>query len=153
MKLHTLLLATALVLPASAVLAQRVEAPTKLAASSSDVQALIAKAKAMPPKPLISQNILGMAPYQVNLEYRPIPGAAPAIHDKQFELIYVLEGTGTFTVGGKVENGAIVGGATSHIAKGDFEFIPAGTPHLSVPDNGVALALMVMHGPGEPAAP
>lgn len=150
MTLRALLLAAVLVLPPATGFAQRETPPTKFAASSQEVQALIAKLRAMTPvKPLVSANILGQQPYEINMEYRAIPGANPAIHPKQYELLYVLEGSGSFTMGGKVDGQKIDGGDVSHISKGDFRFIPAGTPHLSTPDQGVALVLMVMHGPGD----
>jgi mannose-6-phosphate isomerase-like protein (cupin superfamily) len=145
-----------LALPAS-VLAQA--APDmKTMASSADIQALIDKAKAMPPKPLISQNIVGATPYRANLEYRAGAPAPASIHDKDNELMYVIQGSATLTLGGTLVNGtrtnptnqsgsSITGGVPNHIAKGDVIMVPAGTAHQVAPDSGVAIALMTFHVP------
>ena len=70
MKLRNIIFAAILALPATGALAQGAMPDLKTFASSAEVQALLDKAKAMPPKPTISQNIVFVAPYRVNLEFR-----------------------------------------------------------------------------------
>ena len=45
--------------------------------------------------------ILSLSPYVTNLEYRPIEGAV-AVHEKEAEIVYVIDGGGTLTTGGTV---------------------------------------------------
>jgi mannose-6-phosphate isomerase-like protein (cupin superfamily) len=66
--------------------------------------------------------------YNVNI--RRITNAETAlIHPKTVDVWVVLDGGGTLTTGGKVENGKIVGGESHTLKVGDVEFIPAGLPH------------------------
>jgi mannose-6-phosphate isomerase-like protein (cupin superfamily) len=126
--------------------------------SSADVQALLAKAKAehKEGQVMVAEHILSLAPYTANLEYRPIDGAV-AVHEKEAEMIYVIDGGGTLITGGTVvgekrtnatnlSGTAIDGGTMRTIAKGDFAIIPEGTPHQFKPANG-ALVLMTLHVP------
>src|SRR3954451_13448617 len=65
-----------------------------------------------------------------NVNIRRIRGAETAlIHPKTVDVWVVLDGGGTLTTGGKVENGKIVGGQSHALKVGDVEFIPAGVPH------------------------
>jgi quercetin dioxygenase-like cupin family protein len=148
---------------ASAVLpqapaAQNDAAMVKTFTSAADVQALLAKAKAerKEGQVMAAEHILSLAPYVTNLEYRPVEGAV-AIHEKEAELVYVIDGTGTLTTGGKVvgekrtndanlSGTSIDGGKAQTINKGDFAIIPEGTPHQFKPASG-ALVLMTMHVP------
>lgn len=126
--------------------------------SAADVQALLAKAKAerKEGQVLVAEHILSLAPYTVNLEYRPAEGAV-AVHEKEAEMAYVIDGGGTLTTGGTVlgekrtnasnlSGTAIDGGTIRTIAKGDFAIIPEGTPHQFKPADGM-LVLMTMHVP------
>jgi mannose-6-phosphate isomerase-like protein (cupin superfamily) len=152
MKPRNILFAAALFLPATGAFAQGAMPDLKTFASSADVQALLAKAKTMPPKPMISQSIVTVAPYRVNLEYRNMPNQEVGVHPKEAELIYVIDGAGTYNMGGTVANGAITGGTSKHVTKGDFIFVPPNTPHQMVPDSG-GEAHMSVHVPVEaPAA-
>jgi mannose-6-phosphate isomerase-like protein (cupin superfamily) len=160
MKLRTILLAAAFVLPASLALAQGA-APMpdmKSFMASADIQSLIAKAKAQPPKPLISQNIVGAGPYRANLEYRAGAPAPAAIHDNETELMVVVEGGATITTGGTLIDAArsnpanqsgsgISGGTPQHVAKGDVLIVAAGVPHQIAPDAGSAVAVLTFHVP------
>ncbi|MDX6692546.1 MAG: hypothetical protein QOF02_149 [Blastocatellia bacterium] len=67
-------------------------------------------------------------------------GAAAELHDASDDVYYVLEGTASLTLGGKldapreVEPGEwrsprITGGQTFTLAKGDLIVVPRGTPH------------------------
>jgi len=126
--------------------------------SAADVQALLAKAKAerKEGQVMVAEHILSLAPYTANLEYRPIDGAV-AVHEKEAEMVYVIDGGGTLTTGGTVvgekrtnaanlSGTAIDGGTMRTIAKGDFAIIPEGTPHQFKPANGL-LVMMTLHVP------
>jgi len=158
MSLKTILLAAALVLPATIALAQNAGPPPDLKTylASPDIQALIAKAKAMPPKPLISQPIVGTGAYRANLEYRAGAPAPASIHDSENELMVVVDGSGTITTGGTLVDGtrtnpanqsgsSITGGTPQHVVKGDMLIVPAGVPHQIAGDP--AIALMTFHVP------
>lgn len=62
------------------------------------------------------------------------------VHDKQTDVIYVIDGEATFVTGGTMVDGKapspgqwlgsnISGGQTQHIGKGDVLVVPAGVPH------------------------
>jgi mannose-6-phosphate isomerase-like protein (cupin superfamily) len=62
------------------------------------------------------------------------------VHDKETDVLYIIEGEATFVTGGKMVGGKlsrpgqwlgsdITGGETRHIAKGDVFVVPAGIPH------------------------
>lgn len=62
------------------------------------------------------------------------------VHDKQTDVLYIVDGEATFVTGGKMVDGKvtapgqwlganITGGQTQHISKGDVLVIPAGVPH------------------------
>jgi mannose-6-phosphate isomerase-like protein (cupin superfamily) len=127
-------------------------------ASSAEVQALIAHAKKIrkDDQPLVSQPILQLAPYRASLEYRAGVGPA-AIHEKEAEMFYVIDGAGTLVTGGKLLNEkrtnaenlggtAIEGGKTQALAKGDFAIVPENTAHWFSEVKG-ALVLMSLHIP------
>ena len=138
--------------------AQTDAAMMKTFTSAADVQGLLSKAKAerKEGQVMAAEHILSLAPYVTNLEYRPVEGAV-AVHEKEAELVYVIDGTGTLTTGGKVvgekrtndanlSGTSIDGGKAQSISKGDFAIIPEGTPHQFKPANG-ALVLMTFHVP------
>ena len=143
----------------SAALAQQPAVPDmKLFSSSADVQALIANAKKIRTEgqALVSQPIVALAPYRVMLEYRASIGTA-AIHEKEAELFYIIDGTATLVTGGKIVdekrinptnlNGPAITGVDSRpVSKGDFFFVPEGTAHWFSEIKGV-LVLMTLHLP------
>ena len=109
----------------------------QLYASPADVTAAIARAKAA--KALEAEVIVAASPFHVAVEYRSGPTPA-SLHEKNNEIINVLEGSGTMIVGGRLKdekrrddanlNGSgIDGGASYALVKGSYMFIPAGTPH------------------------
>jgi len=100
--LLSLLVTATLILPAAA---QNAAPMMKTFTSSAEVQQLIAKAKVdrKGDAPTTSEPILSLAPYRANLEYRPIAGPA-AVHDTEDEVMYVIEGGGTITLGGQMVN-------------------------------------------------
>jgi len=130
----------------------------KTFASSADVTALIAKAKSerKQGQPTVSERILQLAPYNVNLEYRASVGPA-SLHEQEAEIFYVIDGAGTIITGGKLvgetranatnlSGTAIDGGTSRNIAKGDFIVIPENTPHWISAIDGT-IVLMTVHVP------
>ncbi len=143
---------------ASAIWAQQPAPPTKTYSSAADVKALIAKAKAehKDGQPLVAQRLLQLAPYGVNLEYRTSVGPA-AVHEKEAEMFYVIDGSATLVTGGKLANEkrtnaenltgtGIEDGKSQEVAKGDFVIVPENTPHWFSPINGT-IVLMSIHVP------
>jgi mannose-6-phosphate isomerase-like protein (cupin superfamily) len=139
--------------------------PTKTYSSSAEVEALIAEAKSerKENQGLVTKRILTLAPYNANLEYRASIAPA-AIHEKDAEVFYVIDGSGTLVTGGKLtgetrtnpENlsgSGIEGGSSRAVAKGDFIVVPEGVPHWFSSINGT-LVLMSMRVPrSAPATP
>ena len=126
--------------------------------SSADVQAMIAKAKSerKEGQPIVIERVVQLAPYMANLEYRASVGPA-AVHEREAELMYVVDGSGTITTGGTLVNQTrpnpanltgtgIDGGAQQKIAKGDFIFIPENTPHWINAIDGTII-LVTLHVP------
>jgi quercetin dioxygenase-like cupin family protein len=133
--------------------------------SAADVQAMIEKAKneRKPDQPNFIQPILQGAPYNVNLEYR-VQGidTNPNIHDVEAEIVYVVDGAGVLTIGGKLKDerrtndknrtgSKLEGGTPRRIAKGDYVLIPENTAHSFTQVEG-RLVIMSVHVPrGGPA--
>jgi len=145
------------ILAASAIWAQQA-APTKTYASAADVAGLLAKAKAdhKDGQPIVAEPILRLAPYGANLEYRTAVGPA-AVHEKEAEVFYVIDGSATLVTGGKLVNEkranaenlngtGIEGGQSQAVAKGDFVIVPENTPHWFSVINGT-IVLMSLHVP------
>src|SRR5262249_4495234 len=116
-------------------------AAPKTYVSAKDVASMMAKAKneRKADQANFIQGLLTLTPYTANLEYRGAVGPA-AVHEKEAELFYVIDGSGTLVTGGKLagetrtnpENlsgTGIDGGATQDVAKGDFFIVPENTPH------------------------
>jgi mannose-6-phosphate isomerase-like protein (cupin superfamily) len=133
-------------------------ADMKSMSSSADIAAMIAKAKRerKSDQPTFTQPILKFAPYTASLEYRAAVGPA-AIHETEAEMFYVIEGSGTLVLGGKLANEkrsnahnltgtAIEGGSSQKVAKGDFFVVLENTPHWFSTINGT-LVLMSLHLP------
>ncbi len=126
--------------------------------SSAEVQALISKAKSerKDGQPIVVERVVQLTPYMANLEYRASVGLA-AVHEKEAELMYVVDGSGTIVTGGtlvsqtrtnptNLTGTAIDGGTQQKIAKGDFIFIPENTPHWISAIDGT-IVLMSLHVP------
>ena len=133
--------------------------PMKTFTSSSEVVGLIAKAKAdrKGDAPLTAEPILSLAPYRAQLEYRTAVSPA-AVHEKDSEMMYVIEGSGTIVTGGKLVDekrnnaanlggSSITGGKSQAITKGDFLIVPENTPHQITPSGGAPIVLMTLHVP------
>ena len=129
--------------------------------SAADVQAMIATAKSTrkPDQALLAQSMIQLAPYNVSLEYRAAVANA-AVHETEAELFYVVDGSAMLVTGGKLKDekrtnaanlsgSAVEGGASRHIAKGDFIMVPEGTPHWFSAIDGT-IVLMSLHLPRAP---
>jgi mannose-6-phosphate isomerase-like protein (cupin superfamily) len=129
-------------------------------ASRADVAAMITKAKKerKPDQGNFIQPLLREAPYTANLEYR-VQGidTNPLSHEKEVEIIYVIEGAGTLTTGGKLRDEkrlnarnltgtSLEGGTPRRIAPGDFILVPENTPHAFTKTEGT-LVIMSLHLP------
>ena len=154
----TILIAALALLAAPSAFAQAPASPDmKTYTSSAEVQALIADVrKAHKSEPTLARPLLSLAPYRAALEYRTVTGPA-AVHEKEAELFYVIEGTGTLTTGGKLKEekrsnptnltgSGIDGGQSRAVAKGDFIIVPENTPHQYTDIKG-ELILMSIHVP------
>jgi mannose-6-phosphate isomerase-like protein (cupin superfamily) len=80
------------------------------------------------------------------------------LHEKDAELMYVLEGVGNIITGGKLVNerrnnalnlsgSSIEGGHSQAVAPGDFVFVPENTPHQVEPTGGAPIVLVTLHVP------
>jgi mannose-6-phosphate isomerase-like protein (cupin superfamily) len=154
-------LATAMA--SSAVAQQAAPSPVTVFMSNADIMGLIDKAKAdrKGDAPVTAEPILLLAPYRAQLEYRPA-NAPAAVHEKDAELMVVLEGTGNIVTGGTLVDGkrvnannfsgpSIADGTSHAVVKGDMILIPANTPHQVTPSGGAPIVLMTMHVPFPPA--
>jgi mannose-6-phosphate isomerase-like protein (cupin superfamily) len=84
--------------------------------------------KEMDAKKLATLRMIEGGKFNVNV--RRISGAETAlVHPNTVDTWVVIEGSGTMTTGGRIENGKIVGGQSHPLKAGDVEFIPAGLPH------------------------
>jgi mannose-6-phosphate isomerase-like protein (cupin superfamily) len=160
----------ALILAGLAVVSQpsyaQAPAPApQLFMSAADVSALVAKAKSdrKPDQANFVQPIVRLAPFTANLEYR-VAGinANAAVHFRDAELFYVVEGSGTLVTGGKLRDerktnadnltgSGIEGGTRRRLAKGDYVIVPESTPHWFGEIEG-ALVMMSLHLPRSAAA-
>lgn len=120
--------------------------------SANDVAALIARAKteSKGDSQMVVGKILELAPYTVQLEYRPSGNVkfSASTHPKDAELFYVVDGSGTLVTGGTLmaDHMGVEGGQSQKIGRGDFIFVPEGTPHwFSQVDK--TLELMSIHVP------
>ena len=157
MRIH--LTVFAVVLTGALALAQQPDPQAmKTYSSAADVAALAAKAKSerKEGQPLVAERILQLAPYNANLEYRAAVGPA-AVHEKEAEMFYVIDGTATMMTGGhlvdekrtnaeNLSGTAIEGGQSRTVAKGDFIIVPENTPHWfsAIPST---ITLMTIHVP------
>lgn len=162
--MRTLVLSLLAAAAATSAFAQPAAAPaTNTFMSDKQIMALIEKAKAdrKGDAPNVIEPILSLAPYRAQLEYRP--GTAPAaLHEKDAELMVVLQGTGDIVTGGKLVNEkrnnannlggtSITGGESHAVVKGDMLIVPSNTPHQVIPTGGAPIVLMTMHVPYPPA--
>ena len=138
-----------------AIWAQRGQAPAGAPAiTASEVAAMIAKSPS--DKNALGQRMLQLGTYNVNMEHR-VMGQAAAVHEKEAELFYVIDGAGTIVTGGKLveekrtndanlSGTSIQGGVSKRISKGDWIMVPEGVPH-QIPTVEGALTVMSLHLP------
>ena len=145
---------------AQAPAGQGAPAAPKLFAPAGDVTAMIERARKerKPDQANFIQPIVGLRPFNANLEYRAAGINAPAsVHDKDAEMFYVVEGSGTIVTGGTLKDerrtnpdnltgSAIEGGTSRKLAKGDWVMVPEKTPHWFTQVEG-QLVLMSIHLP------
>jgi len=149
-------------LTASGAMAQSAAKSVTAFMSEKDIMALIDKAKAdrKGDAPMVAEPILLIPPYKAQLEYRPAKAPA-AVHEKDAELMVVLQGTGNILTDGKMVNekrrnaanlsgSDIENGVSHNVVKGDTILIPAKTPHQVIPSGGAPIVLMTMHVPHPP---
>jgi len=136
--------------------------PMRTFMDNKEIMGLIdtAKAERKGDAPLVSKSILMMAPYRAQLEYRP--GTAPAaLHEKNAELMVVVQGAGNIVTGGKLvdakrvnannlSGSSITGGNSQAVGVGDMLIVPANIPHQIIPTGGAPIVLMTMHVPDPP---
>ena len=83
--------------------------------------------------------LVNQADYMIHASRRTAPGKVE-IHDKDTDLIYMLEGEATFVTGGRLLDGQVTaadevrgtqleGGTTRVLKKGDVCVVPNGVPH------------------------
>jgi glc operon protein GlcG len=100
--------------------------------------------------------------YKIHASRREAPGAAE-IHERDTDILYVLEGGATFVTGGTLVNGKVTaqdevrgasidGGSTRKLAKGDVVVVPNGTPHWFKDVKGTLLYYVVKVTSEEAAA-
>ena len=128
--------------------------PTTTIVTAAEVAAMIAKSPA--DKNALGQRMIQLGTYSVNMEHRVTNNAA-AVHEKEAELFYVIEGSGTIVTGGKLveekrtndanlSGTSIEGGVSKKISKGDWVLVPEGVPH-QIPNVDGALTVMTLHLP------
>jgi mannose-6-phosphate isomerase-like protein (cupin superfamily) len=167
----TIIISLALTLAAAAALAKQPapktapqpapqsDTKTMLFTSAADVGKLADKSKSerKPNQPMVAQPMLELGGYNGHMEYRASVGNA-AVHEKEAELFYVIDGSATLVTGGKLVDekrtdatnlagSAISGGTPREIAKGDWVLVPENTPHQFNPIHGV-IVLFSIHVPG-----
>jgi mannose-6-phosphate isomerase-like protein (cupin superfamily) len=162
-----LLLSLATLSPASwaQVPAMSDGAVPKTFTSSAEIADLIAKAKAerKDGQAMVAERILSLTPYRATLEYRAALAPA-AVHEKDAEMMVVLEGSGTITTGGtlidekrtnaaNLSGSGIAGGTTQALKKGDVLIVPEKVPHQTKPTDGEVIVLMTFHVPRPVAWP
>ncbi|MCI0587775.1 MAG: heme-binding protein [Planctomycetes bacterium] len=83
--------------------------------------------------------LLEVPAYKIHASRRDAPGV-PEVHERETDILYVLDGTATLVTGGTVVEGrtispgeirgaSIQNGDSRRIAKGDVVVVPAGMPH------------------------
>lgn len=156
-----LLFASLAALAASAALAQAPPVPAGprvISAQQLSAQAAAARAAVPAGQTQANRILFGEAPYRGQVEHR-IADTPPSIHETAAELLMVTDGAGVVTLGGElvdpVRRGAgtmggssIRGGQSTPVAKGDFIFVPKGTPHGFTGVKGT-LTMVAVHLPVE----
>jgi hypothetical protein len=130
-----------------------------LYASAQDIASALAKAENewKQGQPFVSERILQMSPYTIDIQYRPAASQPAEVRDNFAEMIIVKAGSGTLVTGEKLVNEkrttaeistgtSIEGGKSRHIAPGDQFFLPNSTPVWFSEIEG-SLVLLSLHLP------
>ncbi len=146
--MRNLIISGALAVIALPAMAQTAREPV-LYASPDDVAAAAARSKAA--ASLSAEVLVALPPLRLSVEYRGKPTPA-SVHEKNSELINVIDGAGSLTIGGTLKDEkrrdasnltgtGIVGGRSYALVKGSYMFIPAGMPHYfsSVGNEGLVI--------------
>ncbi len=147
--------ATKTAAPAKTAPAAAQSAPAVKIVTAAELAALVGK------QPKDSNGFapfIQLAPYSVGMEHR-IKGQGAAVHEKDAELFYVIDGSGTLVTGGKLvdekrtndsnlSGSGIQGGVSRKVSKGDWIIVPEGVPHQFPTVEG--LTLMSVHLPRKP---
>jgi mannose-6-phosphate isomerase-like protein (cupin superfamily) len=100
-------------------------------ASHQEIAAKLTAAIAAPSDPAVSA--IGVTDQYSIQEVHRVKAAPPAVHVGWTELHFILEGSATFTTGGKIIGSAagatIEGGVSRKVQKGDAVIVPPNTPH------------------------
>jgi|HubBroStandDraft_2_1064218.scaffolds.fasta_scaffold806869_1 mannose-6-phosphate isomerase-like protein (cupin superfamily) len=100
-------------------------------ASHRDIADKLAAATAMPSDPALSA--IGVTDQYSIQEVHRSKAAPPAVHAGWTELHFILDGSATFTTGGKIigsgGSATIDGGVSRKVQKGDAVIVPPNTPH------------------------
>src|ERR1051325_6651443 len=134
--------------------AQKGHAPAAPMITAAEVAALEAKQPA--DKTTVGQQMLKLGPYSINMEHR-VMGQAAAIHEKEAELFYVIDGSGTIVTGGKLVDEkrvneanltgtSVQGGVSKKISKGDWVLVPENVPH-QFPNVDDQITVLSLHLP------
>ncbi len=75
--------------------------------------------------------LLETAGYKIDAGRREAPGA-PELHDREVDVMRVVEGSATVLTGGEIRGDRIEGGTAQRISEGDVVAIPEGVPHQFV---------------------
>lgn len=92
------------------------------------------------------------------------PTALAEVHDASDDVYYVLDGSATLTLGGKLEapredspgewkSAKIIGGQTFEIKKGDLIVVPRGTPHQRTGKEFSMILIKIFAKPLPPSQP
>jgi glc operon protein GlcG len=69
--------------------------------------------------------------YKIDAGRREAPGA-PELHEREVDVMRVVEGSATVVTGGEIRGDRIEGGQTRRVSEGDVIAIPNGVPHQFV---------------------
>ncbi len=142
-------------LPALGQTAPTAASPTILYGSPADLAAAVARAKSLPN--MVPQFLVAFGGYSARIEFRRVPTPA-SLHEKDDELLEVIEGSGTIVVGGTLKDSArrdasnlngsgVEGGQSYEVTKGSFFLFPAGVPHYFAKQGSEGLTIITVHVP------
>jgi mannose-6-phosphate isomerase-like protein (cupin superfamily) len=155
--LSRMLLGSAALLVSTAALSA--QSPFDVFFNTEKLTAMIAKAKSerKPDQGNFVQTLWAFPPYHASLEYR-VHGidTPPNVHEQDKEIIFVVQGGCTLTMGGHLrdehrtnaanrQGSAVEGGTPQHISKGSWLVVPENTPHsfTEIDDTFVIISLHV----------